>query len=82
MAELRRTGAFDRAHLLIQAPAGSGYANSFPVDILEVLTLGDCAAVAVGYGLLPSFLSMRKVEIASHTQRLLLDAIHAELRDP
>jgi uncharacterized membrane protein len=79
MAELRRTGAFDRAHLLIQAPAGSGYANSFPVDILEVLSLGDCAAVAVGYGLLPSFLSMSKVETASHTQRLLLDAIHAEL---
>ena len=79
MAELRRTGAFDRAHLLIQAPAGSGYANSFPVDILEVLTRGDCAAVAVGYGLLPSFLSMGKVDVASHTQRLLLDAIRAEL---
>lgn len=79
MAELRRTGAFDRAHLLIQAPAGSGYANSFPVDILEVLSLGDCAAVAVGYGLLPSFLSMSKVETASHTQRILLDAIRAEL---
>ena len=79
MAELRRTGAFDRAHLLIQAPAGSGYANSFPVDILEVLTRGDCAAVAVGYGLLPSFLSMAKVEVASHTQRLLLDAIREEL---
>lgn len=79
MAELRRTGAFDRAHLLIQAPAGSGYANSFPVDIVEVLSLGDCAAVAVGYGLLPSFLSMGKVDIASHTQRLLLDAIHEEV---
>jgi uncharacterized membrane protein len=79
MAELRRTGAFDRAHLLVQSPAGSGYANSFPVDILEVLTRGDCAAVAVGYGLLPSFLSMSKVGIAAHTQTLLLEAIHAEL---
>jgi len=79
MAELRRTGAFDRAHLLIQAPAGTGYANSFPVDILEVLTRGDCAAVAVGYGLLPSFLSLGKVELAARTQSLLLDAIHAEL---
>jgi uncharacterized membrane protein len=81
MAELRRTGAFDRSHLLIQAPAGSGYANSFPVDILEVLTRGDSAAVAVGYGLLPSFLSMNKVPLATHTQRLLLDAIHAELQE-
>ena len=81
MAELRRTGAFDRAHLIIQAPAGSGYANSFPVDVLEVLTRGDCAAVAVGYGLLPSFLSLGKVHLASHTQRLLLEAIREELKD-
>ncbi len=80
MAELRRTGAFDRANLLIQAPAGSGYANSFPVDIVEVLTRGDSAAVAVGYGLLPSFLSLSKVGVATFTQRLLLDAIREELQ--
>ncbi|MBI1350169.1 MAG: hypothetical protein GC156_03530 [Actinomycetales bacterium] len=80
MAELRRTGAFDRAHLIIQAPAGSGFANSFPVDVLEVLTRGDCASVAVGYGLLPSFLSLSRVGVAQLTQRLLLDAIHEELR--
>lgn len=79
MAELRRTGAFDRANLIIQAPAGTGYANSFPVDVLEVLTRGDSAAVAVGYGLLPSFLSLNKVQAGAHTQRLLLDAIHEEL---
>lgn len=79
MAELRRTGAFDRANLIIQAPAGTGYANSFPVDVLEVLTRGDSAAVAVGYGLLPSFLSLNKVQAGAHTQRLLLDAIREEL---
>lgn len=81
MSELRRTGAFDRANLLIQSPAGSGYANSFPVDILEVLSRGDSAAVAVGYGLLPSFLSLGKRRLAALTQRLLLDAIADELRD-
>lgn len=79
MAELRRTGAFDRSTLLIQAPAGTGYANPTPVDVLEVLTLGDCACVAVGYGLLPSFLSLGRVEIAARTQRLLVEAIAAEL---
>jgi uncharacterized membrane protein len=79
MAELRRTGAFDRANLLIQAPAGTGYANPTPVDVLEVLTRGDAAAVAVGYGLLPSFLSLGKVTLAGRTQKLLLDAIAAEL---
>jgi hypothetical protein len=79
MEELRRTGAFDRAHLLVQAPAGTGYANPTPVDVLELLTLGDCASVAVGYGLLPSFLSLNKVPVASHTQTLLLDAIRDEM---
>jgi len=79
MAELRRTNAFDRANLLVQSPAGTGYANSTPVDVLEVLTRGDCASVAVGYGLLPSFLSLNKVDLASRTQKLLLDAVHEEL---
>ncbi|MDO9485269.1 MAG: alpha/beta-hydrolase family protein [Actinomycetota bacterium] len=81
MAELRRTGAFDRKYLLIQSPAGTGYANSSPVDVLEILTRGDCAAVAIGYGLLPSFLSLGKRKDAAQTQRELLDAIVAELRD-
>lgn len=80
MAELRRTGAFERANLLIQAPAGTGYANPTPVDVLEVLTRGDSAAVAVGYGLLPSFLSLGAVGVASHTQKLLLDAVRTELQ--
>jgi uncharacterized membrane protein len=79
MAELRRTGAFDRANLIVQAPAGTGYANPTPVDVVEILTRGDCASVAVAYGLLPSFLSLNKVEVASRTQRLLLDAIRDEL---
>ena len=79
LEELRRTGAYDRAHLLIGAPAGSGYANSTPVDVLEILTLGDVAAVAVGYGLLPSFLSLDRVAIAAETQRLLIDGIVSDL---
>lgn len=79
MAELHRTGAFDRSHLLIQAPAGTGYANATPADVLEILTGGDCASVAVGYGLLPSFLSLGKVPAAALTQRLLIESIAAEL---
>jgi len=80
LAELRRTGAFDRAYLIIQAPAGSGYANATPIDVTEVLALGDCASVAIGYGVLPSFLSLGKVATGAHTQRLLLDAVHDELK--
>lgn len=79
IAELRRTGAFDRSMLLIQSPAGSGYANPTPVQVLEIATAGDCASVAVGYGLLPSFLSLDRIELATRTQRVLLDAIYAEV---
>jgi uncharacterized membrane protein len=79
MAELRRTHAFDRSTLLVQAPAGSGYANPTPVQVLEIATAGDCASVAVGYGLLPSFLSLDRIELATDTQRLLLEAVIAEI---
>ena len=79
MAELRRTDAFDRSNLLILAPAGTGFANSTPVDILEILTRGDSASVVIGYGLLPSFLSLGKVVTAAQTQKLLLDSIRDEL---
>lgn len=79
LAELRRTGAYDRSTLLIGAPAGSGYANPTPVDILEILLHGDTAAVAVGYGLLPSFLSLDRVELAARTQSLLVEGIAADL---
>jgi uncharacterized membrane protein len=78
MAELRRLGAFERSTLLVQAPAGTGYANSTPADVLEMLTAGDCASVAVGYGLLPSFLSLRAVPAAAQTQELLFAAIADE----
>lgn len=78
IAELRRTGAFDRSCLIIQAPAGTGYANATPVDVVELLTRGDCASVAVGYGLLPSFLSLNRVEVARQTQHALLHAIAKE----
>lgn len=80
LSELCRTKAFDRSVVLVQAPAGSGYANPTPADILEIVTHGDCASVAVAYGLLPSFLSLNRVEIAARTQELLLQAIADELK--
>lgn len=79
MAELRRTGAFDRALLLVVAPAGTGYANPTPVDVAEILMRGDCAAVSVAYGVLPSFLSLGRVDLAARTQGLLLQAIADEV---
>lgn len=75
LAEMDRTGAWDRSTLLLLAPAGTGYANSAPVDALEILTHGDCATIVVGYGLLPSFLSLDRTDVGARTQRTLMTAI-------
>ena len=40
---------------------------------LTTVSLGDSAVVVVGYGLLPSFLSLDRVDLAARTQKLLLD---------
>jgi uncharacterized membrane protein len=79
MAELDRLGAFDRAHLVAICPAGSGYANSVPVEALEILSGGDCASVVVQYGLLPSMFSLDKIPVAAEGYRLLIDRIRARL---
>lgn len=75
LAELDRTDAWSRGTILVLAPAGTGYANSTPVDALEILTRGDCATVVIGYGLLPSFLSMDRTEPGAASQRAIIQAI-------
>jgi len=79
MSELERTGAFDRSTLIVEAPAGTGYANPTPIAVAEVLLRGDVATVAVAYGLLPSFLSLGKVPLPAQTQAALLAALRAKL---
>lgn len=81
VAELERTGAFDRSVLLVGCPAGNGYVNTLPVEVLDYLTLGDCAAVAVQYGRLPSFLTLQRVTRGGAVQRALLEGIATALAD-
>lgn len=81
IAEMHRTGAADRRHLLLISPAGTGYANPTPVQALELLSGGDCASIAVAFGVLPSFLSTSRVPLAARTQRLLLAAVAAAVTD-
>ncbi len=71
MAELERTGAFDRSWLMIASPTGTGYVNYAAVSILEFLTRGDCATVALQYAARPSPLSLDRVgEGRQHMRRL------------
>lgn len=75
MADLERLGGFERSTLLIMSPAGSGYADYVAAEAIECFSRGDCASVVVQYGVLPSMLSLGRVELGARTVRLLLDRI-------
>lgn len=81
LAELDRLDAWSKSHILAVSPAGTGYANSVPVEALEFLSDGDCASVSVQYGLLPSMFSLNKVNIAAQTFRELIERIRERIRD-
>jgi uncharacterized membrane protein len=78
VAELERTGAFQRSVLLIVVPTGTGWINPRPIDALEYLYGGDSAVVAVQYSYLPSWLSfLVDVVRAEESARQLINAVHA-----
>lgn len=79
--ELRRTGGFDRALLVVGCPAGNGWVNTLPLEVLDHVLGGDTAAVAVQYARLPSVLALNRVTIGGDSHRKLLTAIRDELAD-
>ena len=52
--ELHRTGAFDRAVILIATSTGSGWVDEWQVQPLEYLTRGNCATASMQYSFVPS----------------------------
>jgi uncharacterized membrane protein len=80
MAELERTGAFDRELLMVISPTGTGYVNYVAVETAAYLTRGNIASVAMQYSLRPSPLSLDRVAEGRHQDRMLIDAIHNRLR--
>jgi uncharacterized membrane protein len=79
LAELERTGAFDRSLLMVISPTGTGYVNYVAVETAAYLTRGDLASVAMQYSLRPSPLSLDRVREGRHHYRMLIDAIHNAL---
>lgn len=57
VAELERTGAFDRKALVVVTTTGTGWVNSLAAGALEYMYDGDTAIVATQYSYLPSVLS-------------------------
>jgi uncharacterized membrane protein len=81
MAELERTGAFDRELLMVISPTGTGYVNYVAVETAAYLTRGNIASVAMQYSLRPSPLSLDRVAEGRHHYRMLIDAIHNKLQE-
>lgn len=77
--ELDRTGAFEKSLLMLVMPTGTGYVNYAAVSVIELLTRGDCASVAMQYAARPSVLSLDRVAEGRSQARLLFDALAARL---
>lgn len=78
LAELRRTGAFDREVLIVMTTTGKGWVNTVAAESIELIYGGDTAIVATQYSYLPSWLSfLLDPGRAEETGRLLFDAVHA-----
>jgi uncharacterized membrane protein len=58
LAELKRTGAFDRKVLVVATTTGMGFLDSRGTDPLEYLWNGDTAIAGVQYSYLPSWISV------------------------
>ncbi len=80
VAELHRTGAFDRAVILIAASTGSGWVDEWQVQPLEFLTRGNCATASLQYSYVPSVLNwLTGLEPAQEASAALFAAVRAEL---
>jgi uncharacterized membrane protein len=80
VAELERTGAFDRSVLAVVTTTGIGWINSPAPESLELMYGGDTAIVTTQYSYLPSWLSFVVDRSRSEEAgRLLFDAVHARV---
>ena len=79
LAELDRTGAFDRSYLLLVSPTGTGWVDHTLIETAEFLTRGDIATCCIQYARYPSFLSVQKVALGRRQFRLLLWGVKQRL---
>jgi len=77
LAEMKRTGAFERSVLVIITPTGTGWVDPGAINSVEYLHRGDIASVAVQYSYLPSWLSLlAQPEYGAETARELFQAVY------
>ena len=77
VAELERTGAFERSVLIVATPTGSGWLEPQTMDSVEYLSGGDTASVAMQYAYTPSWVSfVFDPDAPVDAARVLFDAVH------
>lgn len=79
VAELRRTGAFERELLVVATTTGSGWLEPQTVDAVEYLHGGDTAIVSLQYAHTPSWVSfVFDPDAPIAAARALFNAVEAE----
>ena len=77
LAELQRTGAFDREVLVVATTTGTGFLDPAAVDPLEYMFNGDTAIAGVQYSFLPSWISLLADQDAvKETSRVVFDTVN------
>ncbi|MGB7384705.1 MAG: alpha/beta-hydrolase family protein, partial [Rhodococcus sp. (in: high G+C Gram-positive bacteria)] len=84
IAELERTGAFERAALVVVPTTGTGWVNPTAITAEELLFAGDVATVATQYSYLPSWISfLAEREKAAVAGKALIDRVRERwLQEP
>lgn len=78
LAELERTGAFDRSVLVVTTVTGTGWVDPDAALAIEMLHRGDTAIVAMQYSFLPSWISTFLDEGRStEAGQVLFDTVYA-----
>jgi uncharacterized membrane protein len=70
-------GAFERRHIMLYLPSGTGHENPIPVAATEYLTLGDVASIGMQYNNKPSTMSLHKMGEATD----LFERVHQKFLD-
>jgi uncharacterized membrane protein len=82
VAELERTGAFDRPVLVVATTTGTGWINPVAAESIERLWNGRTAIVGQQYSYLPSWISfLVDKEKAAETGTALIEAVAARWRE-
>jgi uncharacterized membrane protein len=82
IAELDRTGAWDREVLVLFTGTGTGWLQEWSLSAIEFLTAGDCATASIQYSFYPSPLSyLADRRSPERAGRLLLQAVRRRLAE-